>query len=178
MGCKPMKKGLLAVFTGNGKGKTTAALGLAMRAAGQGLNICIIQFIKGNRNCGEHKAAELFGDRIKFHVTGKGFTWKSKDIKEDMDAAAKAWQFAKDVIRSGNFEMVILDELTYLARYEIVDEDEIVRFLSNKPEDLHVIVTGRYAGKALIDAADLVTEMREIKHPYQAGVEAQKGIEF
>ena len=173
-----MKKGLLAVFTGNGKGKTTAALGLAMRAAGQGFNICIIQFIKGNRNCGEHKAAERFGDRIEFHVTGKGFTWKSKDIKEDMDAAAKAWQFAKDVISSGNYEMVILDELTYLARYEIVDEDEIVKFLSKKPEDLHVIVTGRYAGKALIDAADLVTEMKEIKHPHQAGVEAQKGIEF
>lgn len=173
-----MRKGFLAVFTGNGKGKTTAALGLAMRAAGQGFNICVIQFVKGNRHCGEHKAAERFGGRIEFHVMGKGFTWESKDLEEDIKAAAEAWQFAKDIINSGNYEMVILDELTYLSRYEIVSEDEIVKFLSEKPEDLHVVVTGRHAGKALIDAADLVTEMREIKHPYQAGSEAQKGIEF
>lgn len=173
-----MKKGLLIVLTGNGKGKTTSALGMAFRAMGHGLKVCIIQFIKGSWKYGELESAKRFSDLLDFYVLGKGFTWQSENLEEDIKIAREAWDFAKETINSNKYEMVILDELTYLIKYKIVSEGEIVNFLLNRPENLTVVVTGRDASKLLIDSADLVTEMVSIKHPYDVGVKAQKGIEF
>lgn len=171
-------KGLFAIHTGNGKGKTTAALGLAFRALGHGHRVTIIQFIKGGWKTGEQKMAKAFPGLLEFHVTGKGFTWKSDDLEHDKALARKAWQFAKEVIASGEVRLVILDELTYLIRYQMVDENEILEAINNRPENVHVVLTGRHASEALIAAADLVTEMRDIKHPYSSGVPAQKGFDF
>jgi cob(I)alamin adenosyltransferase len=171
-------KGLVAVFTGNGKGKTTASLGLAFRALGHGHRVCIIQFLKGSWKYGELETAKKFSPLLDFHVMGRGFTWKSDDLDKDKQIALEAWQFAKEVIEANEYSMVILDELTYLPHYNIIDEQEILSVLQNKPEEQHVVITGRYASDELIDLADLVTEMREIKHPYKSGVQAQKGFEF
>jgi len=173
-----LKKGLLIVLTGNGKGKTTSALGMAFRAMGHGLKVCIIQFIKGSWKYGELESAKRFSDLLDFYVLGKGFTWQSENLEEDIKIAREAWDFAKETINSNKYEMVILDELTYLIKYKMVSEEEIVNFLLNRPENLTVVVTGRDASKLLIDSADLVTEMVSIKHPYDVGVKAQKGIEF
>jgi len=173
-----LKKGLLMVYTGKGKGKTTAALGMIFRALGHEFKICMIQFIKGTWKYGELISAKHFEELLDFHVLGKGFTWKSKDIEKDIKVAQEAWAFAKEVISSGKYQLVVLDELTYLIKYKMVDETEIVGFLKNRPEDLHIVVTGRDAPESLIDIADLVTEMQEIKHHYHEGVKAQKGIEY
>jgi cob(I)alamin adenosyltransferase len=173
-----MKKGLLIVHTGNGKGKTTAALGLAMRALGHGLKVCIIQFIKGSWKYGELSSAKLFGELLDLHVMGKGFTRKSQDIEADKKIAQDAWEFAKQVLASEEYQMVILDELTYLIKYGFIPETEVLGVLAKRREDLHVVVTGRNASQALIEAADLVTEMIERKHPLKKGIKAQKGIEF
>lgn len=173
-----MNRGLLIVYTGKGKGKTTAALGSIFRAMGHGFRVCVIQFIKGSWKYGELKSAERFSDLLDFHVMGKGFTWESDKIEEDIKLAQDAWNFAKSVILSTKYQMVVLDELTYLIKYKMVSEEEIVNFLSNRPKDLHIIVTGRDASELLIRSADLVTEMVSIKHPYDDGVKAQKGIEY
>lgn len=173
-----MKKGLLIVLTGKGKGKTTSALGMAFRAMGHGFKVCVIQFIKGNWKYGELESAERFNDLLDFYVMGKGFTWESENLEEDIKIAREAWNFAKEIINSGKYKMIILDELTYLIKYKMVNEDEIVNFLLNRPDDLNVIVTGRDASRSLIESADLVTEMVSIKHPYDSGVKAQKGIEY
>lgn len=172
------KKGLLLVYTGNGKGKTTAALGLSLRAMGHGLNVCLIQFIKGSRQTGELAALQRFSDCMVFHVTGYGFTWKSEDIEKDRTAAREGWRLAKQAIASEKYQMLILDELTYLVKLNMLDEKEILRTLRSRPRDLHVIVTGRDASPALKESADLVTEMQAVKHPLEKGVKAQKGIEF
>jgi cob(I)alamin adenosyltransferase len=166
------------VFTGKGKGKTTAALGLAFRAMGHEFKVCVIQFIKGSWKYGELTSAKRFEDLMDFYVMGKGFTWQSENIEEDIKIAQEAWIFAKEKINSGKYQMVILDELTYLIKYKMVSEDEIVNFLANRPENLHIVVTGRDASDKLIEIADLVTDMVSIKHPYDNGVKAQKGIEF
>ncbi len=173
-----MKKGLLMVNTGNGKGKTTAALGLIFRALGHGFQVCLIQFIKGTWKYGELESAKRFEDLLEVHVLGIGFTWNDRDKEEHVEAAKKAWDVAKEIIGSGKFRLVVLDELTYLMKYRMVPEEEIVSFLKNRPEGLHVLVTGRDAPESLVEAADLVTEVREVKHPYQQGIAAQKGIEF
>ncbi len=173
-----MKKGLLIVFTGNGKGKTTAALGLVFRALGHGLRVSVIQFIKGTWKCGEMTASKRFEDLLEFHVLGKGFTWESENIEEDIKAAQFAWHFAKETINSGKYQIVVLDELTYLIKYKMISEDEIIKILTNRPQGTHIVVTGRDAPKSLIDAADLVTEMVSLKHPYDEGIKAQKGIEY
>jgi len=170
--------GLIGVFTGNGKGKTTSALGLAFRALGHGMPVAIIQFIKGSWKYGELSAARRFDDLLDFHVMGKGFTWKSKDLAEDIKAAQEAWAFARETIQAGNHKMVILDELTYLISYGMVAEEDILTVLRDKPAEMHIIITGRNASAGLIDLADLATEMAELKHPYQQGVKAQQGIEF
>jgi len=176
---KPSKtKGLVAVFTGNGKGKTTSSLGLAFRALGHGKKVCIIQFIKGSWKYGELEAAKRFSDLLDFHVMGRGFTWKSDDLEKDKEVAREAWAFARQVIKEDRYAMVILDELTYLPHYKIIDEQEILSVLQDKPQDLHVVITGRYASEELIELADLVTEMKEVKHPYAQGIKAQKGFEF
>ena len=173
------KKGLILLYTGNGKGKTTAALGQVLRAAGHGFKVAIVQFIKNMKNTGEIKAAKkIFADHLEIYPMGSGFTWDAKDTEELRLAAEKGWNLAREKIESGQYCMVILDELTYALNYGLLDQDEILTFLKNKPEKLHVIITGRDASDKLIDLADLVTEMKEIKHPYQKGIKATKGIEF
>jgi len=170
--------GLIALFTGNGKGKTTAALGLAFRALGHGHRVCVIQFLKGSWKYGELNAAERFKPLLEFHVMGRGFTWKSEDLEKDKEAARNAWDFAVKTIKENRHELIILDELTYLCRYQIIEEEALLSVLKNKPATMHIAITGRHASEALIQQADLVTEMREIKHPFQNGIQAQKGIEF
>jgi len=172
------KNGLLLVFTGNGKGKTTAALGMAFRALGHGKRVAVIQFIKGSWKYGELESAKRFPGQLDFHVMGRGFIWKSDDMDKDIALARQAWAFAKETIAAGKHDLVILDELTYLITYNMIGEDEILAGLAARPDEMHVVVTGRGASKGLIEAADLVTEMREIKHPYNDGVRARKGIEY
>ena len=173
------KKGLILLYTGNGKGKTTAALGQVLRAAGHGFKVAIVQFIKNMENTGEIKAAKkIFADHLEIYPMGTGFTWDAKDTEELRLAAEKGWNLAREKIESGQYCMVILDELTYALNYGLLDQDEILTFPKTKPEKLHVIITGRDASDKLIDLADLVTEMKEIKHPYQKGIKATKGIEF
>lgn len=173
------KKGLVIVNTGDGKGKTTAALGIVMRAWGRGMRVGVIQFLKNEHaRYGEIKAAEKMG--IDWMVTGDGWTWKSRDIDESASRARHGWELAQERILHGHYDALLLDEFTYTIYFDWLDENEIIEWLkANKPPMLHLIITGRYASKALIDYADLVTEMREIKHPYaEQGITAQPGIEF
>ncbi len=172
------KKGLLLVFTGDGKGKTTAAIGMTMRAVGHGMRICFIQFIKGSWKYGEMKAIARFPEYIDFHVMGCGFTWNSDNLDKDRAVAKKAWNKAKEAISSGVYDMVVLDEFTYLPNYKMIDLQEALEVLGNKPDHLHLVITGRNADPALLEIADLITEMQEIKHPYKQGIKAQKGVEF
>ena len=173
-----MTKGLLIVYTGNGKGKTTAALGMAMRAAGHGLRVCFIQFIKGSWHYGELDGVKRFDGLIDLRVMGKGFTWKSENLDEDTRLAREAWDFAAEAIASGKYHTVVLDEFTYLLHYKMLEVAPCLKRLQERNPTQHVVITGRYAPQELIEAADLVTEMREIKHPLKSGVKAQKGIEF
>lgn len=173
-----MGKGLLIVNTGNGKGKTTAALGLAFRAIGHKKKVCVIQFIKSSETYGEIFAVERYMDLVDIFVTGNGFTWQSDDIAKDQVCALKGWELAGKLLNSPEYFMLILDELTYLMTLGFLDTDKIIDGIKLRREDLHVVVTGRYAPAKLIEAADLVTDMQEVKHPYKMGVVAQEGIEF
>jgi len=173
-----MKKGLNFVYTGNGKGKTTAALGQAFRAMGYNYKICVIQFIKGSWKYGELFAKERFADLLDIHVMGKGFTFKSENLKEDQDIARKGWELAKKNLVSDTYFMVILDELTYLLTHQFIDMIEVVECLQHRRQDLHVVITGRDAPDEIIEIADLVTVMQAVKHPLKQGIKAQKGIEF
>jgi cob(I)alamin adenosyltransferase len=173
------KKGLVLVNTGNGKGKTTAALGVLLRGWGRDMRLGGIQFFKHeNANYGELRALERIG--IELAPMGDGFTWTSRDMDETQAKALHGWEAAKQKIASGNYDIFLLDEFTYVLHFGWLDAAEVVDWLRvNKPEMLHLIITGRDAPQALIDYADLVTEMREVKHPYrEQGIKAQKGIEF
>jgi len=172
------EKGLILIHTGEGKGKTTSALGQALRAAGHGMHVCIIQFIKGKWKTGETKIFETLSNLIEIHVMGSGFTWQADDQNEVKNAALEGWKLAKEKIESDTFDLVILDELTYLLSFGIVKEEEVLELLSSRPNRLHILLTGRDASAGLIKAADLVTEMREIKHPFQQSIKARKGIEW
>ncbi len=170
-------KALLIVNTGDGKGKTTAALGIVMRAWGQGLRVIMLQFIKAQTgNWGEIRAAKKMG--VELVPLGDGFTWMSKDIEHDRSLAQACWARCRDAIQGGQYDVVVMDEMTYCFKFGWLDLDEVLDVLRNRPTGQHVIITGRDAPQALIDVAYLVTEMREIKHPYKSGVRAQKGIEF
>lgn len=173
-------RGLLMVHTGNGKGKTTCALGLMMRAAGQDLNCCMIQFMKSrNDRYGEHVSAEKLG--IEVHTMGDGFTWDTNNPEQDQQTARKTWDLCVEKLRSGDYDLLVFDELVYCLSYGFLPVEEVVAELKKTRADqpaLHIVVTGRDAPKELIEAADLVTEMTEVKHPFQAGVRAQRGIEF
>ena len=173
-----MNKGLLMVNTGDGKGKTTAALGQIFRALGHGKRICIIQFIKSNGKYGELYALKRYMDLVDFYVMGRGFTFKSDDLAKDRAIAIKGWDLAREKLLSNDYFMLILDELTYLMILGFLEIDTILDAITHRREDLHVVVTGRYAPQQLIDAADMVTDMQEIKHPYKNGIMGQKGIEF
>jgi cob(I)alamin adenosyltransferase len=180
---KTIEKGLLIVHTGKGKGKSTAAFGLAARAIGNGMRVGIVQFVKGKWETGERAVLEKFPDQVTIRTMGEGFTWETQDRARDIRAAEAAWEVSKEMIEASRgetpkYDMVILDELNIVLRYDYLPLDEVVAFLKAKPHDLHVVVTGRNAKDELIEAADLVTEMTMVKHPFRAGVKAQKGIEF
>lgn len=180
---KTIEKGLLIVHTGKGKGKSTAAFGLVMRALGHGMRIGIIQFVKGKWETGERDVLDKFPDLVTIRTMGEGFTWETQDRGRDIAAAETAWEAAKEMIDASRgpdpkYDLVLLDELNIVLRYDYIPLDDVVTFLAAKPEDLHVIVTGRNAKEPLIEVADLVTEMTMVKHPFRAGVKAQKGIEF
>ncbi len=155
-----------------------SVLGLAFRALGHGLPVCIMQFIKGTWKYGELYSARRFGDLLEFHVVGEGFTWKSCDPERDRRAVREGWDLAKAKIEEGRHHLIILDEFTYALSYGMVEEKETVAFLQQKPCALHVLITGSDAPASLIDIADLVTDMREVKHTFKSGIPAQKGIEF
>lgn len=168
---------LVIVNTGKGKGKTTAALGLVMRAWGQGLRVVVFQFVKARTgNWGEVKAARKMG--IEVLPLGDGFTWNSKDIAHDQALAREGWTRCRAAIESGSYDVVVLDELTYCFKFGWIPLDEVLDVLRNRPGFQHVVITGRDAPPELVEFADLVTEMNVVKHPYQAGVKAQKGVEF
>ena len=175
---KQKGKGLVLVFTGNGKGKTTAALGLAFRAIGHGFPVCMIQFVKGSWKYGELETVKHFDNLMELHVMGRGFTWQSDDLEKDIQAAREAWEFAAKTIKEGRHRLIILDELTYLITYKMLEEQDVLDVLAERPENMHIAITGRNASEGLLEMADLVTEMQNIKHAYDNGVKAQKGIEF
>jgi cob(I)alamin adenosyltransferase len=170
-------KGLVIVYTGAGKGKTTAALGLAFRALGRGLPVAVVQFIKGKWKTGERSFAERLPE-LTFDVMGLGFTWNSDDLSRDKTAAQAAWKRAQALVSSGDKSVVILDELTYALNYGFVDLAELLETLRARPRHVHVVITGRNAPDALTAAADLVTEMRSLKHPFEKGEKAQPGIDY
>ncbi|WP_274629086.1 cob(I)yrinic acid a,c-diamide adenosyltransferase [Arvimicrobium flavum] len=175
---KTIEKGLLIVNTGPGKGKSTAAFGLALRMLGYGRKVGVVQFIKGAWHSGEKDALAAFGDRVVWHTMGEGFTWETQDRERDVAAAGRAWEKARELLADPEMSLVILDELNIALRYDYLDLDEVVEALKARRSDLHVVVTGRNAKPALIEAADLVTEMTAVKHHFAAGVKAQQGIEF
>ncbi|MEM1289536.1 MAG: cob(I)yrinic acid a,c-diamide adenosyltransferase [Pseudomonadota bacterium] len=176
---KTIEKGLLIVHTGKGKGKSTAAFGMVFRALGHGQRVGIVQFVKGKWETGERNVLERFSDLVTINTMGEGFTWETQDRSRDIAAAKAAWDKAKALIEGGEHKLVLLDELNIVLRYSYMDEAEVVEFLTTKkPEDVHVVVTGRNAPESLIEAADLVTEMTQVKHPFRSGVKAQAGIEF
>lgn len=172
------EKGLLIVHTGAGKGKTTAALGLAFRALGQGMRVGIVQFIKGALPTGEAALAARLAPALQMHTMGDGFTWNTQDREKDVASARKAWDKAVSLLRDASFDLVILDELNVVLKHAYLPLDEVLDELRRKRPMLHVVVTGRNARDELIELADLVTEMKLVKHPYRAGIKAQRGVEF
>lgn len=175
---KTIEKGLLIVNTGPGKGKTTAAFGLALRMLGHGRRVGVVQFIKGGWQTGERDAFSAFGDKVSWHTMGEGFTWETQDLARDVAAARRAWGKAEELMADSTISLLVLDELNIALRYEYLPLDEVVATLRARRPDLHVVVTGRNAKPALVEAADLVTEMSATKHHFSAGVKAQQGIEF
>ena len=175
---KTLEKGLLIVHTGKGKGKSTAALGMVMRAIGHGFKVGIVQFVKGKWETGERVVLERFADQVTINTMGEGFTWETQSRERDIAAARAAWNQAVTLIRDPAIKMVLLDELNIVLRYDYLPLEEVLAVLRDKPEDKHVIVTGRNAKDELLEIADLVTEMTMVKHPFREGVKAQAGVEF
>lgn len=177
---KENTKGLLMVNTGDGKGKTTAALGVLVRAAGRGMNCCLIQFMKSkNDRYGEHDSLEELG--VEVHTMGDGFTWDTNDKAQDIKTSEETWALCAEKMRSEEYDLLVFDELVYVLDYGFLDLDKVleeIKQIREKQPNLHLIVTGRNAPEKLVEAADLVTEMKEIKHPFYAGIYAQQGIEF
>jgi cob(I)alamin adenosyltransferase len=177
----PEGKGLLIIYTGPGKGKTTCALGTAFRAVGQGLRVLMVQFIKGSWHYGELDTAKLLGnDKIEIRPMGRGFVkvGGAETDPEDIRLCEEAWDFALGKINSGAYDLVILDEINYVISYRMLDAERVAQALARRPEQVHVICTGRSAHPKLVELADLVTEMKEVKHPYTKGILAQRGIDY
>ena len=181
---KTREKGLLIVHTGKGKGKSTAAFGLVFRALGNGMRVGVVQYVKGKWETGERHALDKFGDQVTIRAMGEGFTWDTQDRARDIAAAKAAWEKSKEMIEACRgpdrpYDMILLDELNIVLRYDYLPLEEVLAVLDKRPEMLHVIVTGRNAKPELIEAADLVTEMTQVKHPFrEQGVKAQVGVEF
>jgi len=178
MAGKTQERGLVIVHTGKGKGKTTAALGMVCRMIGHGKRVAVIQFIKGAMQTGEKVVFDAFPDQVEFRPMGEGFTWNTQDRSRDVAVAMEAWAAAKARIADPEIDMVVCDELNIALRYDYVPLAEVLETLRDKPEGKHVVITGRNAPEALIEAADLATEMALLKHPFRSGVKAQAGIEF
>jgi len=175
---KTLEKGLLMVHTGPGKGKSTAAFGLLLRMVGRGRRTGVVQFIKGAWSTGERDALVRFGDLVEWHTMGEGFTWETQDRDRDVAACRRAWDQAVAMMQRPGLSLLVLDELNIALRYDYLEEAEVLAALATRPAGLHVVITGRNARPALIEAADLVTEMTLVKHHFAAGVKAQEGIEF
>jgi len=175
---KTIEKGLLIVHTGKGKGKSTAAFGMVFRALGHGMKVGVVQFVKGRWETGERAALAKFGDQVTINTMGEGFTWETQDRARDIAAARSAWEKAKALVLDDEHRLVVLDELNIVLRYDYLDLGEVLSVLQARPPWKHLVVTGRNARDELIEAADLVTEMEQVKHPFRAGVKAQVGIEF
>ncbi|MBL6936023.1 MAG: cob(I)yrinic acid a,c-diamide adenosyltransferase [Alphaproteobacteria bacterium] len=175
---KTEEKGLLMVHTGPGKGKSSAAFGMALRCVGHDMRVGVVQFIKGAWDTGERRALEAFPELVTFKALGEGFTWETQDKERDIAAAKAAWEAAKEMIADPTYAMVILDEMNIALRYDYLNIGEVVDVLVSRRPGLHVVVTGRNAKPELIEAADLVTEMTLVKHPFREGVKAQPGVEF
>jgi cob(I)alamin adenosyltransferase len=178
MASKTREKGLLIVHTGKGKGKTSAALGMVVRAIGHGMKVGVVQFVKGAMSTGEKAVFDAFPDNVEFKRMGEGFTWDTQDRARDIAAARAALEEVKRMIADPAYHMVLADELNIALRYEYLPLDEVLAVFASRAEMKHVIVTGRNAPDALIEAADLVTDMTMVKHPFRSGVKAQAGIEF
>ena len=173
------EKGLIIITTGEGKGKTTAALGMGIRTLGHNHKVAIIQFIKGGWEPGESLALKIYGDSLKFHACGEGFTWETQDRNKDKALVKSSWSKALSYLKDINYKLIILDEIIVAIKLGYIDEDDIIKGINLRPELTHVVLTGRGASKKLIDSADLVTEMKLIHHPFrEQGVKAQKGIEY
>ena len=178
MKSRERRKGLILVNTGEGKGKSSSAFGMVFRAAGWGMKVCVIQFIKGQWKTGEQQAAKKF-DNIEWHSLGDGFTWDTKNPQQDIKTSREIWEFCKEKIRSAEYDMVVLDEINYCCGYGWIKGEEIASFLrEEKPSWLHVIMTGRNAAAEVIEVANTVTEMRKVKHAYAEGIKAEQGIDF
>ena len=175
---KTEERGLLLVHTGTGKGKSTAAFGMVLRCLGHGMRVGIVQFVKGVWQTGERAVLARFPELVTCRAMGEGFTWDTQDCARDIAAARAAWEAAKEMMADPSYRLVLLDELNIVLRYDYLPLDEVLQVLRSKPRDLHIIVTGRNARPELIEAADLVTEMTLVKHPFRAGIKAQQGIEF
>ena len=176
---RSIEKGLKIVFTGQGKGKTTAALGMAIRALGHGENVAIVQFIKGGWEPGESKAFEIYGEQIKWHALGEGFTWETQDRQRDKELANLAWKKSLEYLSSSKYKLVILDEINIAIKLGYLSVNEVIQGIRGRPNLTHVVLTGRGAKNELIEIADLVTEMNLIKHPFkEQGIKAQQGVEF
>ena len=175
---KTIEKGLLIVHTGPGKGKSTAAFGLVLRMVGHGRRAAVVQFVKGAWSTGERRVLERFGDLVAWHTMGEGFTWETQDKARDVAACARAWDSATALMREPDLALLVLDELNIALRYDYLPLEAVLDALRDRRPDLHVVVTGRNAKPALVEAADLVTEMTLVKHHFAAGVRAQPGIEF
>ena len=180
---KTIEKGLLIVHTGKGKGKSTAGFGLVMRAIGNGMKVGVVQYVKGKWQTGERAVLERFPEQVEIRTMGEGFTWETQDRARDIRAAENAWDVSRQMIEASRgdrpkYDLLLLDELNIVLRYGYLDLAEVVECLSGRPENLHIVVTGRNAKPELMEAADLVTEMTMVKHHFRSGVKAQKGIEF
>lgn len=175
---KQIEKGLLMVHTGPGKGKSTAAFGLALRTVGYGRRVVVVQFIKGAWDTGERRALDRFEDLVEFHALGEGFTWETQDRARDIAACQQAWAVAKEALSNPDVALVVLDELNIALRYDYLPLPEVLAAFAARPPGQHVVVTGRNAKPELIEAADLVTEMTLVKHHFKNGVRAQQGVEF
>ncbi len=178
MANKTIEKGLLIVHTGKGKGKTTAALGMVLRAIGHGKKVGVVQFVKGAMTTGEKVVFDAFPDNVEFKPMGEGFTWDTQDRARDIELARSAFDEVRRMIADPAYDMVLADELNIVLRYDYLPLEEVIDVLTSRPEMKHVIVTGRNAPEALVEAADLATEMTMLKHPFRSGVKAQAGIEF
>jgi len=175
---KAIRKGLVIVHTGGGKGKSTAAFGTAIRAMGRGKKVAIVQFIKGKWKTGEAEFFAKFPDLCQMHAIGDGFTWNTQDFDQDVKTAQKAWEKCKEVLHDDEHFLVIFDEINYVMKFNFLEVDVIIKELKKKPPLKHVILTGGGVPKEIIDCADLVTEMQNIKHPYKQGIKAQPGIDY